>query len=312
MKIITNYEACPLDARGAAIALGNFDGVHRGHQEIIRITKEISRNNSIPSAVMTFEPHPASIFKPNLPPNRITPFPAKSKKISELGIDIIFAFKFDEAFSKITAQKFVDNILINKLAAKSIVIGYDFIFGHNREGNAKFLEQKSSSSGFSLTIVEPVKQNEKNGEIYSSTKIRQFLQNGEIEKANNFLGYNYFIYGKVEHGEKRGREIGYPTANIYLTDHLRPKFGVYQVRVKIDKSDKWLPAIASIGCKPTYDDNREVLEVFIFDFNDDIYNKEIQVEFLKFIREEIRFSDTPSLMNQIKTDCEMVFTLFNK
>lgn len=303
MKILRHYENCPADAQSSAIALGNFDGVHKGHQEILKTTLDIARAEHKPAAVMTFEPHPLQIFKPDIAHFRITPFHDKAEKISTAGIDVLFAIHFDKKFSQVTAESFVDDVLVGELKVRHIIIGHDFIFGHNRKGNADYLRKKASEHNFDLIQLESVSDG---GEIYSSSRIREFLRNGEIDKANHFLGSPYQISGKIEKGDQRGRTIGFPTANIYLKEHIRAKFGVYQVQIQIEKDDKWLPAIANLGNKPTFDGKKDVLEVFIFDFDQDIYNKLAQVRFLRFIRPEKKFAGIDDLVAQIKADCSVV------
>jgi riboflavin kinase/FMN adenylyltransferase len=307
MQIIRHYEDCPESAKGCVIALGNFDGIHKGHQEIIKQAINISKESNSNSAIMTFEPHPKSFFQNSDTKIRLTPFYDKGKLLENFGIDILFAMHFDKKFSQITADNFVDDILVDTLKVKTIIIGHDFIFGYKRQGNAELLKEKADLLGFNLIQIDAIS---KGGNIYSSTKIREFLKDGEVEKANNWLGRPHFITGKIEAGEQRGRTLGYPTANIYLKDQLRIRFGVYQVTIQIEGSNEQLPAIANIGCKPMFDDNRDILEVFIFDFDRDIYDKKVKVEFLKFIRDEEKFDSIDELTTQITLDCSKVKSLF--
>lgn len=301
MIIINSHINCPSSAKNSVVALGNFDGVHIGHKAIIEKTLEIAKSKGIPSAVMSFEPHPVSFFKPDIKPFRITPLPRKQEILENMGVDILFALDFNLEFSNLSAADFVENILVSGLAVKHVVIGYDFIFGHKRSGNADFLKKSSEKHGFGFTQLEAIKND---GKIYSSTRIREFIRTGEIESAEELLGHSFIISGKVADGEKRGGKIGFHTANIPLGEYIRPAFGVYAARVKIEDEKNWRNAVINIGVKPTFGAKQETLEAHIFDFNSDIYGKTLAIKLIRYIRPEMKFNSMEELSMQIKKDSE--------
>ncbi len=294
MRIIRHIANCPLEAKGGALTLGNFDGVHLGHQYILKETLRISKSQNIPSLVMTFEPHPVSIFKPDLPPSRITPFKQKMNLIGPQKIKFVALIRFSEKFSKITAREFIDRILIEHLNIKYLIVGHDLVFGHKREGNSAMLKKLS----LPFKVIELGSFGDK--EAYSSTRIRKALQKGEVEEVKKMLGRYFEITGIVMRGEGRGKNLGFPTANIALHDYVRPKFGVYRVNALINGIV--YPALANLGKRPTFRGKEELLEVHIPGFNGDLYGKHISVVFLKFMREEKAFRTIEELKAQIEKD----------
>jgi len=298
MQIIRHFSNTPASAKNCVIALGNFDGIHLGHKEVIKRAVALAKENDLPSAIMTFEPHPLSLFKPDIEPFRITPLREKFRLVEKLGIDFIFTIRFDYNFSLITAEEFIEKILVGYVSAKHIVIGYDFIFGHQRGGNAELLRSLSGKYGYKLTQVKEV--TEKDGNICSSTKIRDYIRRGNIKAADKILGHDYVISGRVRKGEQRGRELGFHTANIKLKNHIRPAFGVYSANVCVER--KWYDAVLNIGKRPTFDGNEELLEVHLFDFSDDLYGKNLQIKLKKHIRSEIKFDNIEELKTQIEKD----------
>ena len=298
MKIITDYKACPDYARNSVIALGNFDSVHKGHQVIIGQAIKNAKKLGVPSAVMTFEPHPLSLFKPDSEKFRTTLFEKKSSLIESLGADVLFSIDFNKNFSEITADDFVQMILIKCLEVRKVIIGHDFIFGHKRGGDANLLKKYADKGSFEFLQIDAVGNQ---GNVFSTTKIRQCLRAGKIKQANEILGRNFSIIGKVEHGEKRGRQLGFSTANISLGDHISPKHGVYACKLNIDGVG--YTAVANIGIKPTFENSKELLELHIFDFKQDIYGKTLEVELVDYIRDEIKFSSFEQLKSQIENDC---------
>jgi riboflavin kinase/FMN adenylyltransferase len=298
MQVIQNHSNCPPSAKQSVIALGNFDGVHKGHQEIIKLTCEIARAKNLPSAVMTFEPHPVSVFRPEISNFHLTSLEQKIKLIEALGVDFLFVMNFDENFAKITAEDFIKNILCEGLSVKHVVIGYDFIFGHDRGGNAQMLHDLSGSSGYGFTQVDAVGKDDM---VFSSTKIRENLRQGNLENVQLMLGRNYEIAGVVIKGENRGKGLGFPTINIDSGELMRPASGVYAVRVKI--GDAIYNGVANIGTKPTFVGKTEELEVHIFDFDEDVYGRNVEIEFIQYIRAEEKFQSVESLVAQIAKDC---------
>jgi riboflavin kinase / FMN adenylyltransferase len=301
VQIIRHYTAAPDALKGSVIALGNFDGVHRGHKIVMDTAASYAKALNAPCAVMTFEPHPVTRLKPGTPPLRITSFYSKMQRIRQCGMDAVYALHFTEAFSQLPAEQFIEEVLIGHLQVRHIVIGYDFIFGHKRSGNGALLAEKAAEAGIGFTQVPPVTHL---GALCSSSAIRESLRKGDVTQASTMLGYTYQITGKVTHGEERGRLLGFPTANIRLHDLLRPALGVYAVQVRIAGDDKRYNAVANLGKKPTFNDAGELLEVHIFDFAGDIYGRRLTVYFRDFLRPEQKFATIDALRLQIAADCE--------
>lgn len=287
----------------ACIAIGNFDGIHKGHAAVINKAKDTANKFKKPIGVFTFEPHPISVFAPKLRNYRLTPFEAKMHILESMEIDFVVYAEFNENFSKISANDFVETFLKNKLKASAIFTGEDFIFGHNRVGNPLLLKNLGKKYGFSYYRVQEVKND--GGLRFSSSLARDLIRDGWVEEAAKILGRNYFIEGKVIKGAGRAfLDLGFATANIDLGEYVIPKFGVYEVVVRFDNIK--LKAIANIGIKPTYGENKPLLEVHILNFSKDIYEKNISVEIIKFIREERKFDSVERLKNQIKNDIKLI------
>lgn len=303
MRIFRHYTDLPADARGAVIALGNFDGVHLGHREVVSAAGREARALGAPHGVLTFEPHPRSFFQPSVPPFRLTPFRTKAHHLEALGIDELFVLHFDQAFSQITAEAFITRVLVEGLAARHVVTGYDFVFGKGRGGNAALLAAEAVRHGFGYTRVAPVEAAP--GVPYSSTRIREHLVNGEPEKAAALLGREWEIEGRVEHGERIGRALGFPTANVRLGEYLRPALGIYAVKAGIDRGEatKWLDGVASLGFRPTFGGKEILLEVHLFDFHGDLYGRHLRTRLIRWIRPEKKFDDVAALQAQIVDDC---------
>jgi len=279
------------------IAIGNFDGVHRGHRQLIsKVLEECEKYNGNPS-VLTFYPHPLTVVNPYTKIEQITPLNDKIRIFEEIGIKYVYVIKFDDEFSNITAKDFIENVLVDKIGVKEVVIGYDFSFGKNKEGTVETLREFGDIYGFKVIVVPALKEDEK---VISSTKIRSFLKEGLIKNANNFLGRPYMIKGIVIKGKKIGRLIGFPTANLLITNYLIPRKGVYAVYAYID--DKKYKALASIGPAPTFHIDTSNFEVHILDFDDNIYGKEITVEFVERLRGIEKFKDVEDLKLQIFED----------
>ena len=301
MKLFRHHTDLPDDVRGCAVALGNFDGVHRGHRTVIAEAQAQAVRLGAPSAVLTFEPHPRTLFRPQDPAFRLTPFRIRARLIEALGVDALFMLHFDEALSRMTAEDFVAEVLVKGLGARHVVAGYDFVFGYKRGGDMAFLRQEGERHGFGVTEVAPVGQD---AEIFSSTRVRTLLQAGDPQGAASILGHPFEIEGRVEHGDQRGRTIGFPTANIELGEYLRPAFGVYAVRAGIDQGGDtvWHPGVANLGKRPTVGGTVERLEVHLFDVDEDLYGKHVRVQLLHFIRPEMRFESFDALKAQIQLD----------
>ena len=302
MRIYRHYDALPADARGAAVAIGNFDGVHPGHQTVIHEAGLIAGDMCRPWAVLTFEPHPRAFFTPGSEPFRLTPFRSKARRIAELGADLLIVQQFDKAFSSLPAEDFVNTVLVDGLGAGHVVSGYDFVFGHKRGGNCELLLAMGAKKGFGFTAVNA--QTDSSGEAYSSTRVRERLGDADPRGAAAILGRDFEIEGRVARGEARGKSIGFPTANIPLGAYLRPALGVYAVRAAIEQENGeiWLDGVANIGVRPTFGSDGVVLEVFLFDFDDDLYGKRLRVRLVDFLRPEKKFDGVDDLKAQIAQD----------
>ena len=283
--------------KGGAVALGNFDGVHKGHQTLLARTAEHASALDAPLLVLTFEPHPRRFFVPDTGPFRLTMLAAKLRLLEQYGVQAALAQQFDTAFAALSADAFVDEVLLAGMGARHVVCGYDFTFGARRGGNVEMLREMAGRKGFGVTVLDPVMRE---GEIYSSTSIREALRAGWPSEAAELLGHAWEIEGVVEQGDKRGRTIGFPTANVALGEHLRPRFGVYAVRALIDGG--WRAGVANLGRRPTIGKLQENFEVHVFDFAGDLYGKTLRVALVDFIRPEMKFSGLDQLKAQIAAD----------
>jgi riboflavin kinase/FMN adenylyltransferase len=288
--------------KGGVCALGNFDGVHRGHRLLIESALKSATVLKTKTYVLTFEPHPRRLFQPNAAPFRLTPFPLKERLLKSLGVDEVIALPFTKEFSEISAQGFVDKILIQDFAVQHVVAGYDFTYGHNRSGDMKKLAAYLGDHHIGVTEIEALGDK---GEIFSSTRIRRLLEEGDVEGASNILGHPWSIVGTVIKGEQRGRTIGVPTANITLGETLRPRFGVYAIEARRVGEKLSHRGVANIGTRPTVDGQSETLEAHLFDFDQDMYGQEWEFALTRFIRAEQKFEDFGALKEQIYKDIEL-------
>src|SRR3984885_492531 len=286
--------------RGAVVAIGNFDGVHRGHRAVIDAAMKRAKALGRPAAVMTFEPHPRAFFKPDEPLFRLTDEAAKLRLLASTGLDGAAVLTFNAALAKLTAEEFVSRILIERFAVSGAVIGYNFHFGMNRAGSPDFLMAQGRKYGFA---VEVVPRFEDNGRPVSSGPIRDALAAGNVRLADEFLGYPWFVTGAVIHGDKRGRELGFPTANIRLDSACALRHGIYAVRVNV--GGRHYEAVANFGRRPMFDTGAVLLEVFLFDFSGDLYGREIDVAFIDWIREERMFDSAAALIAQMQDDSRL-------
>ncbi len=296
MKIFTHWRGLPGAAQGAAVALGNFDGVHLGHAGVVRAAR--AARPDAPLAVLTFEPHPRTFFRPQDPPFRLTLSAERAAALAALGVDILYELPFDAAFSHLTGAQFIDDVLHDGLHAAHLVCGGDFAFGHRRGGDVVLLTRRAGERGMGLTVVPPVVDGQ--GPI-SSTRIRRLLQDGYPEHAAALLGRNHTIRGTVAHGDKRGRTIGFPTANIPLGAHLEPARGVYAITARLPDGGT-VKGVANIGLRPTVGGTESRLEAHLFDFSDDLYDAELTVALHAFLREEQKFPNFEALRAQIEAD----------
>jgi riboflavin kinase / FMN adenylyltransferase len=294
-----SIDQVPADLSGGIVAVGNFDGVHGGHRALLSVAVTEAARRRVPAIVLTFEPHPRTVFRPEAPVFRLTPLPAKARLLGALGIDGLVVATFDRAFSTIPADTFIDEILIARLKLSSAVVGFNFHFGQGRGGTPALLADAGARKGFSVTVVDQVL--EADGVPVSSTAIRDNLAAGEIAVANARLGYRWFVVGEVVPGDRRGRELGYPTANIRLPADCRLRHGIYAVRVQ--RADGTVhDGVASYGRRPTFDNGPPILEAFLFDFDDDLYGETLSVSLVGWIRPELKFDSVAALVAAMDGD----------
>lgn len=301
MRLFRHFAELPSAVRGGVVALGNFDGVHLGHQAVIGAALELAKELGAPAGVMTFEPHPRSVFVPDQPPFRLTPFRIKARLIEALSVDFLLMQHFDKAFAAHTAEDFIDEVLIKGLGARGVVVGYDFCFGKGRVGSVEMLRGRTE---FQTIAIDA--QTGPDGQVYSSNLIRQSLLDGKPDMAARLLGRPWEIEGRVETGDQRGRTIGFPTANLHLADYMRPVKGVYAVRAGIDHGSDtiWHDGVANLGSRPTFDKQDVILEAHLFNFDGDIYGRHLRVALAGYIRAERKFDGLPALKAQIAEDCD--------
>ncbi|HVT54897.1 MAG TPA: bifunctional riboflavin kinase/FAD synthetase [Xanthobacteraceae bacterium] len=295
--VVRDGEELPSNLRRAFVAIGNFDGVHRGHRAVIDCAIELARDDRRPAIALTFEPHPRAFFRKDQPLFRLTPEPEKLRLLAAAGLDGAVVMHFDGKLAAVTAEDFVRDTIIKRLSVTGLVIGDNFQFGRRRQGNADFLREQGEERGFEVEVVKPLLFR---GKPVSSSAIREALTKGEVEEAAKLLGHAWFVSGKVIHGEKRGRELGYPTANIELDPNCGLAHGIYAVRARVRGEIR--DGVASFGRRPTFGDGAPLLEVFLFGFEGDIYDEEIDVAFLGWIRPEQKFSGAAELTRQMDAD----------
>lgn len=313
MRIFRHYNDLPADARGCVVAIGNFDGLHKGHQVVIDEAGAKARAQGKPWAVMTFEPHPDSLFKPNAAPFRLTTMRTKAHMIESLGVDELLVQHFDIDFAGLTAAAFVDEVIVKGLGASHVVSGYDFQFGKKRQGDCDTLLHMGRARGFGFTAVPKVVDEQ--GIVYSSTRVREYLQSGDVRGAAHVLGRAFELEGRIEHGDARGRKLGFPTANIHLGDFLRPATGVYAIRAGLDEGleTAWIDGVANFGRRPTFHaEDDVVLEAHLFDFSGDLYGKHLRVQLVERLRDERKFDGLDALKAQIAQDCEKAREILSK
>jgi riboflavin kinase/FMN adenylyltransferase len=303
MRVLRHTDGVPADARGAVVAIGNFDGLHRGHQAVIGKAARLARELEAPLALLTFEPHPRSFFRPQDPPFRLTPFRLKARLIEALGVDLLVTLRFDRSLASLSAEDFVRRILVEGLAARHIVVGDNFHFGKGRGGDVALLEEMGRHNGFGVSALARVVG--AGSEPYSSTQVREYLKAGNPTRAGLLLGHYWEIAGRVQHGDKRGRELGFPTANLRLGKVLRPAFGIYAVRAGIDRgaSTDWYGGAANVGMRPMWRTEEPMVEVHLFDFEGDLYGKHLRVALVDYLRPELKFDSLEALTEQIAEDC---------
>jgi riboflavin kinase/FMN adenylyltransferase len=284
--------------RGGVVAIGNFDGMHRGHQSVLEAARAAGEAAGVPAVVLTFEPHPRDVFRPNEPVFRLTPPHVKARLAEAIGLDGLYTVAFDRDFAKTPADQFVRSVLVETLAVKSVAIGWNFHFGAGRSGNPDSLTRLGQDLGFAVNVVHPYA--DEGGETISSSRIRALLGEGAIAEAAGLLGWHWFFEGVVVPGDQRGRTIGYPTANLRLPASTRLAHGIYAVLIEFGGEHR--PGVASFGRRPTFDNGPPVFETFVFDFTGDLYGKTVTVTPVSYLRPELRFDSVEALVAQMDSD----------
>jgi riboflavin kinase/FMN adenylyltransferase len=292
----------PASLRGGVVAIGNFDGVHRGHQAVLGEARRIAGDIGSPALAMTFDPHPRKVFRPDLPLFVLTPPAEKARLLASLGFAAIVEKSFDKGFAALSAEDFVTEILVRRLGIRHAVTGFDFHFGRMRSGGPAFLMAAGERLGFKVTLVDAFR--DENGEVISSSRIRLLLNDGDVAAAAGLLGYRYTVGGVVRGGRKLGRTIGFPTANIRLPDDVALRHGIYAVRFR--RPDGALhDGVASFGLRPTVEEaGAPLLETYLFDFSGDLYGETCTVSFFEHLRDELKFDGLEALVVQMKRDEE--------
>jgi riboflavin kinase/FMN adenylyltransferase len=286
--------------RGSTVAIGNFDGVHRGHKAVIATALARARGLGKPAVALTFEPHPRAFFHPDEPLFRLTPEAAKLRLLAAAGLDGAIVLAFNAELAKLTAEDFVARVLVERFTISGATIGFNFHFGANRAGSPDFLKAQGQRYGFAVDIVPPLLDG---GQPVSSGPIRAALADGRPQDAAEFLGYPWFVSGTIIHGDKRGRELGFPTANLRLDPACALRHGIYAVRVAV--AGRRYDGVASFGRRPMFDNGAVLLEVFLFDFSGELYGANIDVAFIAWLREEAVFASAKDLMRQMEEDSRM-------
>ena len=300
MQIYKSLNAIKADHKNAVLVIGNFDGVHRGHQLLIEQAAQKADEIGAKTGLLTFEPHPRTLFRPSDPPFRITPEPVKIRRLSQCPLDFVVSLPFDWDFASQNAQTFIRNVLTDCLEPQMIYIGYDFRFGQMRKGSFQDLEKAGYETIVVSEILDP------DGNPYSSSDIRSCLRHGYIHKANDNLGWEWEIQGQVFKGDQRGRELGYPTANIAMINTVHPAYGVYASKVQIldnGEDSPWLNAATNIGIRPMFEVPTGQVEAYILDFDGDLYGKTLRVKPVKLLRGEAKFDSLDALITQMDKDC---------
>lgn len=299
MQRLDGNRAIPEEFRGGVVALGNFDGFHRGHQAVAGRAIALAKARGVPALVATFDPHPVRHFRPDTPPFRLTTLDQRERLFAEAGADAMVVFHFGAELAAVTAEDFVADWLGGHLGATGVVTGEDFTFGRAKGGNVALLKAEGARLGIAAEAVGPVAEG---GIPVSSSRIREALKAGDCPTATDLLTRPFAVQGIVQHGDKNGRKLGFPTANVDMGNYLRPRYGIYAVRGRLPDG-RILDGAANLGIRPTFDPPKELLEPHFFDFAEDLYGQVIEVEFHAFIRGEAKFDSLDALMVQMDKDC---------
>jgi len=299
MRIVHGWKGLAAADRGASVALGSFDGVHRGHQKVIALAADAARKLDTPLGVISFEPHPRRIFQPDAPAFSLMRRDQQARALAALGVDILYVLPFDEELIHLTDREFATRVLHEGLGVRNVAVGFDISFGYGRTGSPQTMRAYGAELGFGVSVAEPVGEE---GAKFSSTQVRDALREGRPQDAAAVLGRPFAIEGVVEHGRQLGRKLGFPTANVALGDYVVPRFGVYATRTRLPDGRE-LPGVANIGVNPTIDGEiAPRLEVWLFDFDEDIYDQVIETDLIAFMRGEEKFVNLDQLTQQVMAD----------
>ena len=297
-----NREPLPETLKGGVVAIGNFDGVHRGHRSVLERALSLAESRDVPALLLTFEPHLRTVFQPERPVSRLTPAPLKARLLEAIGFRCVIEYPFDREFSNRSAEEFVQSVLVDWLHADAVVTGFDFHFGKGREGGPAYLMAAGERHGFTVSLVDAFR--DENFDVISSSRIRTLLAEGDVAAAAGLLGYRHTVEAQVIGGEKLGRTLGYPTANMALPPETELKAGIYAVRLR-SEDGTIRDGVASYGRRPTVTENgAPLLETYVFDFSGDLYGQTCSVSFFGYLREELKFDGLEPLVEQMKRDEE--------
>lgn len=309
IALVHGWEALPARQRGASVALGNFDGVHEGHRRVIEAAAEAARREGVPLGVVSFEPHPRVYFQPDAEPFRVMTLDQQARALEALGVELFYVLPFDARMASMSDTDFVREVLVEGLGVRWVSVGFDVTYGKGRTGGPDELRRAGQQHGFGVSVVERVADAE--DLKLSSTAVRDALHEGRPDKAAAILGRPFAIQGEVIHGDKRGRTIGVPTANMRLGDYVRPKFGIYAVRMRLPDG-RLADGVASLGVRPMFETPEPLLETWLFDFDEDLYGQVVEVELIAFLRPEMNFDGLEALKAQIDEDARQARTVLRR
>ena len=299
LKIVHGWKDLPPEAKGAAAALGNFDGVHRGHQQVIAEAAKAASALKVPLGVITFDPHPRRLFRPTEPAFRLMTPEQQARVLGGMGVDILYLLPFDFQMASFSDKEFVEQVLVEGLGVKHVAAGFDISFGKGRTGSADGMKAYGAQKGFGVSIAEPVAG--RAGDKFSSTSVRDALRDGHPEEASRILGRPFAIEGVVRRGQQLGRQLGFPTANVEIVDYVVPKLGVYATRTRLPDGRE-VPGVANLGNNPTTGEVETRLETWLFDFDEDLYGQVIETQLIAFLRPELKFDSIELMVEQIRRD----------
>lgn len=299
LKTVNAWKDLPPEERGASVALGNFDGVHRGHQQVIAQAAKAALAGKTPLGVITFDPHPRRLFRPTEPAFKLMTHPQQARALGGLGVDLLYLLPFDFEMASFGDREFVEKVLVEGLGVKHVAVGFDISFGRGRTGSPELMKAYGAEYGFTVSVAEPVAS--RKGEKFSSTAVRDALRDGRPEQAARILGRPFAIEGVVRRGQQLGRQLGFPTANVEVEDYVVPKLGVYATRTRLPDGRE-VPGVANLGNNPTTGIVETRLETWLFDFDEDLYGQIIETDLIAFLRPELKFDSLELMIQQIRQD----------